>query len=214
MTTETMTTTEKITVGSVDTVQTTDPYRRDTGGLTTSAIWFDPATRTVKIVQDEPGASGTPSDIWHNIVLYQVIEDPMAQGQPDADSLREYLEGEEGQRLLGIVADGHSVEWDGHNHVGKMSEAADEAWEELMTDMSLIERSQIESWSVDDWFSGQVAEVLEQYNLTSASTDEEIAAAEAAIEAQAKAENVYLVDDVETWLRSEIARLADDDDEE
>ena len=94
-----------------------------------------------------------------------------------------------------------------------MTDAANEAWEELMTDMSLIERSQIESWSVDDWFSGQVAEVLEQYNLTSASTDEEIAAAEAAIEAQAKAENVYLVDDVETWLRSEIARLADDDDE-
>ena len=214
MNTETLTAVEKITVVSVDTVQTTDPYRRDTGGLTTSAIHFDPTNRRVWIVQDEPGCNGTPAAFYHNIELYQVIENPMWDGQPDADSLREYLEGEEGQRLLGIVAAGHDVGWDGHNHVGKMTDAANEAWEELMTDMSLIERSQIESWSVDDWFSGQVAEVLEQYNLTSASTDEEIAAAEAAIEAQAKAEDVYLVDDVETWLRSEIARLADDDDDE
>ena len=210
MTTATMTTTEKITVGSVDTVQTTDPYRRDMGGLTTSAIWFDPATRTVKIVQDEPGASGTPSDIWHNIVLYQVIEDPMAQGQPDADSLREYLEGEEGQRLLGIIADGHSVEWDGHNHVGKMSAAADEAWEELMTDMSLIERSQIESWSVDDWLDAKA--ILAEFSLTVASTQEEITAAEAAIEASAKEQNVYLVDDVESYLKRMIKLYADDEE--
>lgn len=208
MTAETMTAT--ISIVSVDTVQVTDPYRRDTGGLTTSAIRFDPAERKVWIVQDEPGASGTPASFYHNIELYQVIDDPMAQGQPDADSLREYLESEEGQRLLGIVADGHSVEWDGHNHVGKMSEAADEAWEELMTDMSLIERSQIESWSVDDWLDAKA--ILAEFNLTVASTQEEITAAEAAIEASATAANVYLVDDVESYLKRMIKLYADDEE--
>lgn len=212
MTTQTAEIVEKITVVSVDTVQALDPYRRDTGGLTTSAIHFDPANRRVWIVQDEPGCNGTPAAFYHNVELYQVIDDPMSMGQPDADSLREYLEGDEGQRLLGIVADGHEVVWDGHNHVGQMSTAAAEAWEELMTDISLSERSQIVSWSCDEWLPDSRA-VLAEYNLTAASTTEEIAAAAAAIEAYAKSDDVYLIDDVETYLKHLIKTYADDTDE-
>lgn len=208
-------TTEPITVEGIDTLRVTDPYRRNTGGLTTSAIQFDPANRRVWIVQHEPGCNSTAMAFYHNVELYQVIENMVDAGQPeDEDAMREYLEGEEGQRLLGIVADGHEVVWNGNNHVGRMTDEANDAWEELMADLSFLPRSAIESWHVDDWLGGQVAEVLEMYRLTRNSTDEEIAAAETAIEAQAREENVYLVDDVEAWLRNEISRIEDEDEEE
>ena len=144
-----MTTENKITVGTIDTAKSIDPWRRGTGGMSRSALRLTPDGQ-VDVLQDDPGQSGTPEEYYHRRVLYSTIEhvqDGDNGDEPDADEVRDYLEGEEGQRLMRMVLDGWEIDWDGHNLVGKLTDEATAAWEELLNDIALLPRDGWQYWT-------------------------------------------------------------------
>ncbi|RJX35684.1 MAG: hypothetical protein C4525_03255 [Desulfarculus sp.] len=71
---------------------------------------------------------GTRMDIWHRQTLHWGIPCDAA-----ADDLEELLADPESElhRLLARIHAGHTVEWDGSNHRGRVSEDAQEAADEL-----------------------------------------------------------------------------------
>jgi hypothetical protein len=75
------------------------------------------------------GGDGTPMDEWHRRTLvYRINENA------DAKTLRDELR--DGQRLsllIDRVIEGHSVEWNGSNHVGRLDDDAEDADRELET---------------------------------------------------------------------------------
>lgn len=130
----------KVRVTYIDTISQPDPYRRDTGGRSTTSICIDPRDRTVRLYQSYPGDNSTLSDVWHGLVIDREIgyhdywRNPDNQ-YPDASAAREYLESDGGQELLKRICDGHEINWDGHNMVGSVS---DDVWEALETLMSRL----------------------------------------------------------------------------
>ena len=67
-----------------------------------------------------------PMDVWHGRTLRWSVS-PYANG----DSLADLLESDKVRALFERVRNGHSVEWNGSNMVGRLDEDAKEASEEL-----------------------------------------------------------------------------------
>jgi hypothetical protein len=73
------------------------------------------------------GGDGTPLDEWHRRTLVYGISE-----NANAETLRDELR--DGQRLsllIDRVIEGHSVEWNGSNHVGRLDDDAEDADREL-----------------------------------------------------------------------------------
>lgn len=173
---------EQVAITSVNTKPEIDPYHRDTGRATTTTLRLDPEYRRASVYQ-EYDDNATPSDEWHRRVLTMPIEP-----NPDEDATREYLTSAAGQALLTRVCDGHSIDWDGHNMVGRLTPAAEEAWQELEDALTTLPESEWSLWDVADW--------LEDVDVDANATDEELAALAASIESDLPAEHVVLTGDV------------------
>jgi hypothetical protein len=116
---------------TIDTTPEIDPYHRDTHQLTTTRITINPQDRKVWITQECDDNAMSMAE-WHGVEIggdihgYYYLHDYAA---------RAYLESPEGQSLLDTICEGHSVEWDGSNYVGALSDAARAAFDELITDL-------------------------------------------------------------------------------
>ena len=82
-------------------------------------------------------SGAVPFDAYHGLVLQWVLPEALlvSAGNTLLDEVSEWLQ---------AILDDSSIEWDGHNHVGKLGEDAREASEEL------------ENWIEESWMSSQV----------------------------------------------------------
>lgn len=192
-------------VGRLELV-TIDPYRRDTGTAAAVQCWIDPSGRRCLIETHSPGQGVSVAE-WHRRNLTIGVD---THGGPvDGPAVVEWLRGAEGQALLARVCDGHSVEWDGNNHVGQLDDDAKAALEELeqwLSDAPALSGDSAGLWSAGDWLDGiGRAGVRAEYGITAETTDERLAEIVAQIDGEAEAENVVMTDTDEyvTELRDE-----------
>jgi hypothetical protein len=186
-----------VTVYMVETRPELDPFKRDTGGETYTAVKVDPSDRTVYATQ-EWHDNATPMEEWlDRIVVF------LPAIRPDEDELRSLLESDEGQRLLDAICDGHSIEWDGNNMVGVLTDDASAALDELTGLIDALPETDWELWSVEDWL--QQADL----GITAQTTDAELSAMAEEIEREATQDHRILSGDVAEYLRQERERLSE-----
>lgn len=87
--------------------------------------------------------NGVPADVWHNRTLRWYINGAMSGS--DINDLIEQI-----TPLLEIVYAGHDTEWDGNNWVGKLTDEAQEASEQIERICTEYQPS-VECWEVDMW---------------------------------------------------------------
>lgn len=92
--------------------------------------------------------NGIPMSVWHNRTPRWYVN-----SAANGDSLAEWLESDEMRALLARVHAGHSVEWDGNNHVGRLDEDAEAARDEItaMLDGYNQPYDVMEVWDAYDW---------------------------------------------------------------
>jgi hypothetical protein len=143
-----------VQIGKIDVVAEEDMYKR-CGQMTKTELWLEPTERRV-VVSQYHDSGATPEGEWHKRQLAWLLDGSTEYGHseieaPDDESLREFLEGEEGQALLDRICDGHDINWDGNNIVGSLDDDAQAAAQELMGAINNLPRSEIVTWMVDDW---------------------------------------------------------------
>lgn len=88
--------------------------------------------------------NGIPSRVWHKVAI-RVGCSSFLHG----NSLIEFLEGDVGNDLLRRIHNGHSVDWDGSNHVGMLNLDAENAILELENELHDVQDVAI--WSAEEW---------------------------------------------------------------
>jgi hypothetical protein len=150
---------------------------------------------TGKLTADYNGEIGNavPFAVWHGLRLRWAIP-PLKAGA--ANRLLEAL-----VPIAEKIVAGFSREWDGSNHVGRYTEAADEAIEdarEVCRDFGGDDDA-IQSWDAADWLLDTPK------GLTAETTDEELAALAESLEAEADASGRFVL-----GLARHLERLRDE----
>ena len=177
-------------VGSLDLIKE-DPYR--TNEATNVHLYINPSNRSAGLETYSHG-QGVSTDLWHGRHL--TVEVHTCGGPVDGPDLVDWLRGDDGQTLLSRICDGHSIEWDGNNHVGRLTDDARGALDELERELShvsaLTEPAGL--WDAESWFCGMCSDdIRNEYGITADTTDSELADIEAKIIDEAANENVVLV---------------------
>lgn len=191
-----------VKITKVDTMPESDPYNNGSASRTT--FWLDPQEREAIVSQDYK-TNSTTFAIYHRCELELSIGD-----HPVAADVREYLESEDTQRLLDTICDGHSIEWNGHNNVGRLTDDAQLALDTLEQD--LADRwlgSGWAFWDVEEWLGESVKQII-----STTTTDEEIAKLAQEAEEGAKQENIILSGDVADYFTSVRDEMRDEADDE
>lgn len=166
---------------------------------------LDPQNGSVRFGTDLEVGNGVPMDVWHHRVLRWDVP-PNLTGRGCAEVYGEM------SPLLEQVASGHSIEWDGHNMVGRMTEAAREASEGIEDRLRGAHESFecAEVWDAGEWiWVGQTLTSLgEHLGITPDTTDQEIAAiAETEQQIAAREHGAVLFGDLSKELRDVRERL-------
>ena len=188
-----------------------DPYRTDCPAAV--QLYIDPAGRWAGLETYSPGQA-VDFDVWHH--RHITISVHTRGGPVDGPAMVDWLRDDAGQELLSRICDGHIIEWDGNNHVGRMTDDAADAHNELVLELedadALPEPAGL--WDVCNWLDGIGRDaVREEYGITADTTDSELDAIAKRIDEEAANENVVLYG---TWeyvvqLREEAAE--DEEDE-
>jgi len=171
------------TIKGIDTVCTIEPYKRQTRGITRAAIVIDPESREIAVIQHEDSGS-TPAPEWHWLMRRWTID-----AYPDADEVREYLEGE-ARPLLNTIYDGYKTHYDGSNLRGLWSDEAQAAADEIASDIEAL-GSALTPYYAEEWLENVTAADLE------GTTPEKLAAD---LIEQARMDGYQIVGDVEGLL--------------
>jgi hypothetical protein len=138
------------------------------------------------------------------------------------DAIADMLESETFQTLAERICDGHSIVWDGNNHVGRLTDDAQEAKDELEEFVSKeLEGEEAEIWEIGEWMDGITYydngnySIQEIGDITAKTTDEELEAMEEKIQSMADDGNVEISDSISDWLESlrKNCTPADEDEE-
>ena len=178
--------------------------------------------------RDYYGGDGTPMDEWLNRTLTWGFGLRGDMSVIDRDALaRDLQPGGQLYSLIARVHAGHSVDWDGSNHVGDLTDDAQEALDEidrLLSTGYYCEHDAPEVWDALDWLtargSAPAVKVLTDLGLTVDATDDEIAAAATRADKWAASDNCELIDTSDAIealidrVRDEIEAADDDDDED
>lgn len=154
---------------------------------------IDPKEGTMLMDSDAIVGPGMPGEVWSGIVRqYRIPFVPTAKA---ANKMMREL-----KPLAQKIADGHSVEWNGQNWVGVLTEEAEEAERELEATLVHSEGSyeELQVYEVEAWF-----EPIEDELLRSTKSTTELAKK---YERQAKRDGVYLHGDIEkhiNWVREQ-----------
>lgn len=146
-----------------------------------------------------PGERGTPAR--HAVGLVQTWE--AAPFTPKAaNELTEQV-----RELAQIILDHSTVEWDGSNRVGRLDDQAQEAYDTitgLIIEAREDDDSMINACEAGDYYSDSDVRrmILEDHGITADTTDEELEAAAAKIDAEAL-DNGFMVVRTEKWLTEE-----------
>jgi len=150
-----------------------------------------PAIRLESWHRSETGVS---SRVWHGQERNYLIPEGT-----DIDALASYLEGE-GAELIAQVAAGHTVEWNGSNHVGRLTDEASQADDDLQDGLENLMYSSNEGGWIDleDWLFWTEAELRDEVR---GMTDDQIKAKAAELKKSAESDGYLLDGDIETCLR-------------
>ena len=144
-----------VEVLSIDGTPGEDPYRKNTsaGYMETLRLWIDPAARAAQILCEStaPGV-GTPEEEWNGRTICESIPEDDNLGV-DENEAEELLSSPELQVLLATVCDGHTVSWDGNNHIGRLSDEAEEALNAILAQLRGISY-EVSLMNTEDWLSG------------------------------------------------------------
>jgi hypothetical protein len=186
-----------IAIGTINTIPEYDPYKR-TGQPSATVIELDPERRLITVDQEYDSGS-TSFDRWNGIVLYWRVD-----GHPQEDDVRRWIEDHIAD--WETICAGHSVEWNGNNHVGRMTDEASEA--EAAIDRELTEGwppafDPEQGWSL--WDARDWLQDMPSGWSPAGRSDEQLEALAAGIEDDARGENVILYGTLEylTELRDE-----------
>ena len=107
---------------------------------------------------------------------------------------------------------GHSVFWDGSNHVGRLTEDAADAMAEIEREIaaSADDDDYIQVWDAGDWLQLSSAEDLE---ITAETTDEELDAIAKRLTDEAKHEGVDEIEGLDSYLDDMRQRVIDEAEE-
>lgn len=141
--------------------------------------------------------NGIPMSVWHGVV--QQWRAILPAGRLDAEAVKSFVEDLADD--LATVAAGHSVEWDGSNYVGRLTDAAHDASERIAdamdSDLAYMVR---DCWHAADWIAPALDETVDECH---GMTDAEIGAHLVAC-ADADGFDLHNVDDAVAMIRSEI----------
>jgi hypothetical protein len=87
--------------------------------------------------------NAVPSYVYHGRSIRWKI-DPALRGEQIADAVERLAP------LLEAIHQGHTVEWDGNNMTGRLTEEASAASDELERELENVE-SDVNVWEVEDW---------------------------------------------------------------
>ena len=119
---------------------------------------FDPATRELSADSDGSIGGGVPFSVWHGVIRRY----PLPSAYLTATAIRSLMD--EIADDLAVVAEGHTVEWDGSNNVGRLTDEAAEAEERIAAalDCRVDEDDTILVMDADEWYSEAKAEILDK----------------------------------------------------
>jgi hypothetical protein len=147
--------------------------------------------------------TGVPAPVYHGRWLEWELSPRV-----DAVALTEALNAGEADVWLNLIADGHTVEWDGHNLTGRLTEEASAACEgfaqwlrqqaEVAETGGLVEAA--------DWFVPG-----EPVPVTAQTSDEDLRRIAEQIEAEARSEFCAVLVGTEQYLREVRSRLREED---
>ncbi|MBT9151341.1 MAG: hypothetical protein DDT40_01534 [candidate division WS2 bacterium] len=151
-------------------------------------IELNPSERSLGADYNVEVGNAVPSAVWHNCI-YRLPIPATLRGSAVAALLRD----PEVLHLAEVVCEGHSVEWDGNNQRGYLTEDGLEALEALEYELAedrFSEADHVEVWDVGDWLS--------TWTPTLGETLEEAAET---IEQEAEGDGILIVGDVLEWLQ-------------
>lgn len=129
------------TIKAFDNQPEHDPY---TGGETYTELWINPDTRQIAVTQQYHD-NATPIKEWHG------VEITLSVPGIEEDELRKFLTDNED---IEAIIKGHTVVWDGNNHVGRLTYKAQQAIEKLQYELDWLGDVCPSEWSVvdvEDW---------------------------------------------------------------
>lgn len=176
---QTMTT----TISEIDVIPTLDPWNANTNTSTATALLIDPETRTLRVYQAD-GDNAVSESVWHGRSLTARVKNSTEQ------AVRQYLTD---NPLVERVISGHSVDWDGRNMVGSLTDDAAAAWDELIQGFEDLP---------DGWSYWPIDDYLAQAQIPADLTDDQIADLAAKIEAEAAADLIVIGGDVADYIRA------------
>ena len=141
-------------------------------------------------------------DVFHNRTLTWGVA-----ARVRGDALADLLESAEMRALFERVYDGHSVEWDGNNNVGRLDADAREASDEIEAALTAIgedDDAMGAVWDVGQWLENSAFDDIWEPGKT-------LAEAVTAVEESAESESVELDGDVERYLLDRAERANDRD---
>jgi len=178
----------------VETNPQIDAYHRDTMGETLTTLTIDPSERKVFLTQ-EYDDNATSEAAWNGRIIERVIH-----SHPDTSQATAYLTNND---LVQAVIDGHSIDWNGSNNVGHLTDEASQALDQIEKDLEDCDPTEAALWSVDDYLAQA------QFDIEANTTDEQLAVIETGILDTARGESATLEGDVMEYLKEKRQTIQD-----
>ena len=178
-------------------------YKRFSGQTQPQSAYLeiDPAKRTMTATYNSEIGNAVPFDVWHRRVL-RISVSPYVHGTVLAD----LLESAELAELAAAICDGHSIEYDGSNRVGLLTEDGKIALDEMETILSnLTSEGSVNVCAPDEWIPSP-----DYTGITADSTDEQITTLAAECIASAAMDMTLIDGDMADWLTELRRRLREE----
>lgn len=198
-----------IEITKVDVVPELDAMHQDTLGATVTTLMIYPADRRASVTQEYDDGAMT-ADLWHGRTLGWTFPD-----RPDEKAVRDYLTGERGQGLLENICLEHSIDWNGHNMVGTLTDEGRAALDQLVADLSGFDPSAWGLAGAEDWLGDESFLEGGGWPITAETTDGRLDEIANEVEAMGRDEWVVLVGvrDYLADLRDKLREEADEAEE-
>ena len=152
---------------------------------------------TISVDSRHSSDNGVPFAVWHRRTLQWTSESSQGASavvdRHALEALRDKI-----APLIAIVSIGHSTKWDGNNMVGRLTDEAAEASDEIerLVESCAWADDSIGIWDAYDWVADNKTQTIADLKLTATSTDTEKAAAAEALTQEARSQDVILTNAV------------------
>jgi hypothetical protein len=132
---------------SCDTVPELDPYHRDTCGESYTVFFIDRENGDYGLRQDYDD-NFTLENEWNGRCQTAILDI-----RPDEGDAGTYLSSNDCIALVKKVLTGFTIEWDGHNHVGYLTDDAQQAYDEIVSDINNLTESPWQVVNTEYWLN-------------------------------------------------------------